>query len=107
MTVKCGQRITTESNGQARLGTDETQACPIKRVGQGKEVRVTLVFTSDVPKCWVLEAVEILFVDLVFPADIPDRDVAIRLLWNFDDFLFVEFLYGQGLLTDTLTHLVV
>ena len=26
---------------------------------------------------------------------------------NFDDFLFVQILHGQGLLPDTLTHLVV
>ena len=80
MTVKCGKRITTESNGLVRLSADETQACPIKRVGQGKKARVTLVFTPDAPKCRVLEAVEILFGDLVFSADISDRDVAFRFL---------------------------
>ena len=80
MTVKCGERITTESNGQARLCADETQACPIKRVGQGKKAAVTLVFTPDAPKCRVLEAVESLFGNLVFPADIPDCDVVFRLL---------------------------
>ena len=48
-----------------------------------------------------------LFRDLVLPTDFPDLDVAFRLLQNFDEFLFVEFLHGQGLLPDTLTHLMV
>ena len=51
---------------------------------------------------FVPPAIESLFGDLVFPAETLDRDVAFRLLENFDDFLFVKILYGQGLLTDTL-----
>ena len=86
------------------MGADETQACPIKRVGQGKKGRVTLIFTPDAPNCWVLEAVENLFGDLGFPTDIPDRNGAFLLLENSDNILFVEFLRGQGLLTDTPTH---
>ena len=53
---------------------------------------------------FVPPAIESLFSDLVFPAETLDRDVAFRLLENFEDFLFVEFLLGQDLLTDTLTH---
>ena len=56
---------------------------------------------------FVPSAIESLFGDLVFSADIVDRDVAFRLLEKFDNILFVEFLLGQGFLADTLTHLVV